>query len=245
MRNCFLCKTIVALVLLIALWSCAGETGPWAEFKACATTACVDEVVAVQEAFLKEPGVMLERFEASSAQGEDHVIGWLYILRDSVLTNEAYASREDRYALQQALIGAAQPYANDPKYGEMAGMIIDEVSRPNLEAPTEAPARTDEEIARLIENEWVSVQDTQAVVLIGKGQYTDFYGGEQLSSSPYEYYPVCPADCNPIADGPCLKVMGENGDAPFCYTVVHVDSTTLELSMIGGRGNTLVYTRKD
>lgn len=229
------------LALLLLLSACSSETGPWADFKACATTACVEEVVAVQEAFLQEPGAMLERFHASGENGEDHFVGWLYILRDSVLTNETYASREDRFAMQQAIIGTAQSYTEDPKYGELASMIMQEVGRPNLEAPTEAPTVTDEQIARLIENEWVSVQDSQAVVLIGKGQYIDYYGGKQLEAADYEYHPVCPTDCNPIADGPCLKVMY---DEPICYTVVHVDSTTLELSMIGGRGNSLIYKRK-
>ncbi|MCC7504107.1 MAG: hypothetical protein IT259_02350, partial [Saprospiraceae bacterium] len=54
-------------------------------------------------------------------------------------------------------------------------------------------------------------------------------------------FPKCPADCNPVAPTPCLSVIGQD---IVCYTVVKADAQTLELSMIGGRGNTLAFKRR-
>lgn len=103
------------------------ETGAWADFKKCATNACVKEAIAVKDAFLKDPKAMLENFRKAGEAGEDHFIGWLYIIRDSVLVNSAMGKTEERFAMQQAIIAAAQPFEKDPKVGDLASSITSEI----------------------------------------------------------------------------------------------------------------------
>ncbi len=117
----------LCLALIFMLFSCKPpESGPWNAFKKCATNACVKEVVAVTNAFLADPKPIFAKFKEGDATGEDHYIGWLYILRDSVLRNSAYASTEERIALQQKIIGVAKPFESDAVYGDFAKSIVGE-----------------------------------------------------------------------------------------------------------------------
>jgi len=117
---------MLGLVLLVL--SCkTKESGPWQKFMACATNACVAEVVAVKDAYLQDPKPLYEEFILTDQRGEDHFIGWLYILRDSVLLNSNFAAVEERFAMQQALISKSKEFENDPKYGDWAKAIIQEI----------------------------------------------------------------------------------------------------------------------
>ncbi len=99
----------------------------WQKFMDCANTACVAEVVAVKDDYLKDPKPLYEEFIKTDERGEDHFVGWLYILRDSVLLNSNYGPTEDRVAMQQALIAKSKEFENDPKYGTWAKSIIGEI----------------------------------------------------------------------------------------------------------------------
>lgn len=103
------------------------ETGPWADFKKCGGNNCVTEALAVKDLLLSNPKRTLADFQRTYEKGEDHVVGWLYILRDSVLTNSARGSVEQRFAMQQAIIAAVKPLENDPQVGESAKTILGEV----------------------------------------------------------------------------------------------------------------------
>jgi hypothetical protein len=128
MKKTILPFTGLCLTLCLLIFSCKNEpSGPWDAFVKCATNACVAEVVAVKDAFLKDPKPIFEKFVETDQKGEDHFIGWLYILRDSVLLNSSYSPTEDRLAMQQALIDTSRAYENDPKYGSFAKSIISEV----------------------------------------------------------------------------------------------------------------------
>ncbi len=120
-------KNLIFFLFLIVFACQNAQTGPWADFKKCATNACVKEVVAVTNAFLADPKPIFANFKEGDETGEDHYIGWLYILRDSVLVNSNYASIEDRFALQQKIIDTARPFVNDPKYGDFAKSIVSEI----------------------------------------------------------------------------------------------------------------------
>lgn len=123
----FVLKALVALVCL-SFFSCQNtQKDAWDAFTACGTTACVEEVLAVKDAFLKDPKAILTRFNETDEKGEDHVVGWLYILRDSVLVNSNYASVEERFELQQKIVEAAKPFQEDPKFKDMAKFVVDEV----------------------------------------------------------------------------------------------------------------------
>jgi hypothetical protein len=113
------------------------ESPAWAAFKKCATNACVKEGVDVKNAFLNNPQQLLTNFQATYAKGEDHVIGWLYMMRDSLLLNPKMGTIEARMALQQKLIAAAKPFENDPKVKEMAKSVIDEIGAAAILSETE------------------------------------------------------------------------------------------------------------
>lgn len=347
--------------LAFVLFSCNSKPDPWAAFTACAANACVPEAIAVRDAFLDAPKEMLTKFDAAYKKGDDHVIGWLYLLRDSVLFNPKYGSTEERFAMQQAIIAAARPFENDPKLGEMANSVLDEIEslaimselededvdpvpltgayafelpgdggsgllqtsmlsldsvRFHLEVVAGPPAhnqgmldgtaalsghnmfefRTTEyngvcllqftfdsasvkvataegdasacgfgqnvsadhvytvksyddpflpaaeaRKAKKLQGRWVSATDEKAEISFENGMFTESYAGEQLNRWPCHYFPKCPGDCNPVAPMPCVKVAGQDA---VCYTVVKADGNSLELSMIGGAGNTLAYKRK-
>ena len=133
----------VLIVLAIGALSCKKESGPWAKFIECSSNACVAEAIAVKDAFLEDPKSMLEQFAKTYEKGEDYVVGWIYLLRDSVLLNGSFAEPQARFDLQQAIIQAAKPYENDPKLGEMAKSVLGEVemlaiaSEMEEEMPTE------------------------------------------------------------------------------------------------------------
>lgn len=118
----------VGLVFGLFLFSCQPSVpASWQKFMDCANTACVAEVVAVKDDYLKDPKPLFEEFIKTDERGEDHFVGWLYILRDSVLNNSSYGPTEDRLAMQQALIAKSKEFENDPKYGTWAKSIISEV----------------------------------------------------------------------------------------------------------------------
>lgn len=119
---------LAGLALLSLFFACKTSTSePWQKFMACANTACVAEVVAVKDAYLQDPKPLFEEFIKTDERGEDHFVGWLYLLRDSVLLNANFGPTEDRVAMQQALIAKSKEFENDPKYGTWAKSIIGEV----------------------------------------------------------------------------------------------------------------------
>jgi hypothetical protein len=90
--------------------------------------------------------------------------------------------------------------------------------------------------------EWVSTTDPKAVVKIADGYYLDVYDGQTMITSHCTYFAKCPADCQPVAkNAPCLRVIGEQ---EMCYAIIKADGKVLELSQIGGTGNTNRYVKK-
>lgn len=360
-------RTRIIWMLLCAVafnsTSCSAQS-PWIQFARCASTDCVKEALDVKDAFLANPEVLLKQFNATYQKGDDTVIGWLYLMRDSVLTNSAFASIDERFQLQQALLEAARPFENDPVLGEITRSVVDEISMLaiaseyedgdfheqrfaitgtysydlsdergsgkfevaighidsiyfRLEIVGSAPAynqgflegraayqypniyefesseygstcklqfafigdaveittlegdspdcgfgnrvTADGTYARLsfddpflskkeaiaaakLIGRWVSEQDPESEVVIQDGLYTDFYNGQNVGSLLYQYYPQCPAHCNPVSTNtPCIKVIGQD---EVCYVVVKADGKSLHLSMINGDGSTLTFKRK-
>lgn len=94
---------------------------------ACATNACLAEAIEVKDAFLAEPKPMLAKFHEANQRGEDHFLGWLFLLRDSAMLNPTFAPIEARLAMQKELISAAKPFENDTTYGEYADWVLSEM----------------------------------------------------------------------------------------------------------------------
>jgi hypothetical protein len=114
--------------LCLFVFSCQPSVpASWQKFMDCANTACVAEVVAVKDDYLKDPKPLYEEFIKTDERGEDHFVGWLYILRDSVLLNSNYGPTMVRFDLQQALINKSREFENDPKYGTWAKSVIGEL----------------------------------------------------------------------------------------------------------------------
>ena len=123
-------KALLGLVLMVSILACTPKkTDAWDAFTACPGTACVEEVLAVTDAFLENPEAIFTRFNESAEQGSDHPVGWLYILRDSVLLNSNFASTEERFDLQQLIVEAAKPYQENAKFADMAKSIVDEIGQ--------------------------------------------------------------------------------------------------------------------
>ena len=232
-------STFCAIIVLL-FTSCKPEPDAWSDFTRCATNTCVKEALAVQDAFLKDPKSMLAKFNTTYQKGDDHVIGWLYILRDSVLSNPAYSPVEERKKMQHAIIDAAGPFIGDRRLGEMAKSVLNEIATLTIASEPEAVPTVAQD-AQILQGNWISTTDARSEISLGKGMFTEIYGGEQMGRFPYEYFAHCPNECNPAADTPCIKVMSQDN---VCYAVIKADAETLELSPIGGTGNTLIYKRK-
>ena len=117
------------IFLFLFFYACQSTTAPtidtWAAFTKCADNTCVKEAIAVKDAFLNDPKGLLTAFQATYEKGEDHVIGWLLLLRDSVLINPKMGTIEGRLTMQKAIIAAAKTYENDSKLKEMAKDVMD------------------------------------------------------------------------------------------------------------------------
>jgi hypothetical protein len=88
---------------------------------------------------------------------------------------------------------------------------------------------------------WVSTIDPKSVVKLENGQYIDIYDGKEVDKNPFSYHKKCPAGCGSASATPCLKVTGQDD---VCYEILVADGKRLDISMIGGRGNTLPFKRK-
>jgi hypothetical protein len=130
-------KLFLLLLIFTSFCACknnAPTPDAWSNFKKCASNNCIQEVLAVKDAFLKNPQQVLTEFQATYEIGEDHVIGWLYVLRDSVLINPKMGTVEARLAMQQAIMAAAKPFEKDAKVHEMAKSVLDELGIVDVKA---------------------------------------------------------------------------------------------------------------
>lgn len=127
MKVRYLYTTLFLLFLFAALDACKRPPSPWSAFTTCGGNNCIDEALAVNQALLKDPESMLGEFTETYQKGEDHVVGWLYLMRDSVLFNSAYGDTELRFGLQQAILNAVLPYEKDGRLGEMASSVLEEI----------------------------------------------------------------------------------------------------------------------
>ncbi|MBL7797439.1 MAG: hypothetical protein JNJ90_13170 [Saprospiraceae bacterium] len=139
-------KTLLIGLASAWLFACQTQSGPWADFVKCGANPCVAEAMAVKDAFLKDPKTLLGQFQETYAKGDDHVVGWLYILRDSMLLNEQYGSTAERYAIQQRIVAAAKAFENDPNLGEMARSVLGEIETLAIISETEDAAEPSGEV---------------------------------------------------------------------------------------------------
>jgi hypothetical protein len=82
---------------------------------------------------------MLQLFNETYQNGDDHVISWLYLLRDSVLLNPHFGSIEQRKTLQKQIIQAAKPFEEDPVLEEITKAVLGEIESLTIESEEEEP----------------------------------------------------------------------------------------------------------
>ena len=360
-------KTTLFAILFCPFFACqqTQTADPsWVAFQKCASLNCVKEALAVKDAFLKNPKMLLTDFQNTYEKGQDHLIGWLYLMRDSVLTNPQKGTLSARIEMQKSIINAAKPFENDAKLKEISKTVVEGMEHIAMMAETEGEGETFEpstepitgiyeynngdwgngnlEIGQIAANkfkfslniiggppshtggqmsgevtfsaknegfftlkefgdcqlvftinngsatiktlkgdpatcgfgmnvmpdgvfarksfanpflskkdakmeanlfgDWQSKDDSKSGIEIKNGVFLEKYEGQKPNPPMrYVYYSVCPKDCNPSVKMPCLKVIGQD---EVCYTIVKADGKILELSLIGGRGNTLHYALK-
>ncbi len=121
-------KNLPLLFTLLFFSQCSGpKSDSWETFKSCASNDCVKEAIVVKDDFLKDPEKLLSQFQTTYENGEDHVLGWLFILRDSVLINPKMGTQAERLALQKKLLETASLFLNNTKVHEMAESVINEL----------------------------------------------------------------------------------------------------------------------
>jgi hypothetical protein len=172
-------NNLLMSLMLVGFFACqtnAPTSDAWASFKKCATNNCVKEAIAVKDAFLKNPQQVLAEFQATYEKGEDHVIGWLYILRDSVLTNPNMGALDARVKMRDAVVAAAKPFENDPKMKEMAKSVVSEMESIAMVAETEDDDAMDETSSKYCyqfdqQGERIACQ----IYAAANGEFTGYY----------------------------------------------------------------------
>lgn len=129
----------ISSVLGLFFYACQQETSAWQQFVNCAGNDCVAETMAVKDALLASPEPVLRGMQETYEKGEDHVIGWLYILQDSVLLNAQYGTLEARGAILMDIITTAKGMVDNAELSEMAMTIINTLGAVDLSAlPSES-----------------------------------------------------------------------------------------------------------
>jgi hypothetical protein len=125
---------LFAMIYCLACQNTPTKSDAWEKFLKCPDNNCTKEAVAVKDAFLKNPQDILTQFQATYESGDDRVVGWLFLFRDSVLLNPQMGTVEERTKMQNALIAAAKPFEKDAKVHEMAKNVMDYLSAADVKA---------------------------------------------------------------------------------------------------------------
>ena len=166
-------------ILFFACQTTETKSNAWVTFQKCSGNNCVKEALAVKDAFVKNPQQTLNEFQATYEKGEDHVIGWLYILRDSVLLNPKMGTMDERLAMQQAVIAAAKPFEKDAKVQEMAKSVMDELGIADIKAGkvndpmTKKMAETTSTFCYQFDNQGVHIKCQ--ILRAANGEFTGYY----------------------------------------------------------------------
>ena len=94
-----------------------------------------------------------------------------------------------------------------------------------------------------LEGVWVSLDDSKSMLEIKGNDWTDKYVGEKSFSSKFAIGDSCLADKNAKTNPKGKYITVFDGSDKFCYYIIDVSDTKLNLSYVG-RGNTLSYKKK-
>jgi hypothetical protein len=113
-----------------------------------------------------------------------------------------------------------------------------------LSSVTMAEADPFAALAADMQGVWVSDDDAQAGFEVIGTQMVDSYAGEVQGSSLLTFAGQCPD--GPEGVGPVMiaQVMGGDPADMACYAIVSLEGGRLDMSLMGGTGTTLRYTRQ-
>ena len=94
--------------------------------------------------------------------------------------------------------------------------------------------------AMTVQGTWRSTEDPLSTVEFSYGTFRERYDGEVLSERAVAFSPACPGL---PADGDEFAFTLAADDPSRCYVVLEADGTRLSYGLVGGRGNTLSFTR--
>ena len=99
-------------------------------------------------------------------------------------------------------------------------------------------------LAADIQGLWVSDDDAQSGFEIVGTQMVDSYAGEVQASSLLTFAAQCPEGPEDVGPVMIAQVMGDDPSIMACYYIVSLEGAALQMSLMGGAGNTLSYTRQ-
>lgn len=88
---------------------------------------------------------------------------------------------------------------------------------------------------------WRSTIDPTYELTLAEGKFTEYNRGEKVDELKYEFFENCPEDCFDGQLDNCLKAWNDRDT--FCYVVLKANLQELEMSLLGGTGQSLVFER--
>ncbi len=88
---------------------------------------------------------------------------------------------------------------------------------------------------------WRSTDDPTYELIIDAQQYKEYNRGQEVSTMAYKFFETCPAACGGPALNNCLKTWSEQDT--LCYVVLQASLKNLELSLLGGNGQSIHFER--
>jgi hypothetical protein len=113
-----------------------------------------------------------------------------------------------------------------------------------LSTVTMAPTDPYADLAAGMQGMWVSDDDAQSSFEIVGTQQVETYGGEVQGSYLLTFAAQCPDGPDGVGPVMVAQAMGDDPSAMACYAIVSQNGDALEMSLIGGNGSTLHYTRQ-
>jgi hypothetical protein len=121
-------------------------------------------------------------------------------------------------------------------------------SSPSATTATASPtvSSTPSPTVTTLSGKWQSTEDPKSVVeFTPTGQYVEMYDGKEVSSYAFKFDPACANTDEAVKNTPnkvgCFSV--EEPRQLTQFIVLDYTATNLEISMIGGRGNTLKFKK--
>ncbi|MAT55215.1 MAG: hypothetical protein CMN32_12095 [Saprospirales bacterium] len=88
---------------------------------------------------------------------------------------------------------------------------------------------------------WRSTDDPTYELAIDEANYKEYNRGEEVSAQHYKFFEKCPSGCGDMDLANCLQTWSDQDT--FCFVVLQADLQFLELSLIGGTGQSIRFER--